>query len=92
VSFGDQANARTEYITFDVVDLCYPYYTTFGKGFANKFNAKIHTGCLCMNIPALHGVLTVHGIQKEACNIERNMSKAQRNINYVQSSQMKATS
>lgn len=83
VSFGDQANARTEYITFDVVDLCYPYYTTFGKGFANKFSTEIHTGYLCMKILALHGVLTVHGIQKEARNIERSMSKAQRNINSV---------
>lgn len=85
VSFGDQANARTEYITFDVINLYYPYYAIFGKGFANKFNAEIHIGYLCMKIPELRGVLIVHGNQKEARNIERNMSKAQRNINCVQS-------
>jgi hypothetical protein len=44
VSFGDQQNARTEYITFDVVDLYYPYNAIFGKEFANKFNAAIHMG------------------------------------------------
>lgn len=32
VSFGDQENARTEYITFDVVDLYYPYNAIFGRG------------------------------------------------------------
>lgn len=39
VSFGGQKNARTEYITFDVADLYYPYNAIFGRGFANKFNA-----------------------------------------------------
>jgi hypothetical protein len=61
ISFRDLENARTEYITFDVVDLYYPYNAIFGRGFANKFNAAIHMGYLCMKIPALHGVITVHG-------------------------------
>ena len=30
VSFGGQENARTEYVTFDVVDLYYPYNAIFG--------------------------------------------------------------
>jgi hypothetical protein len=42
VSFGDQQNARIEYITFDVVDLYYPYNAIFGRRFANKFNEAIH--------------------------------------------------
>ena len=29
VSFGGQENARTEYVTFDVVDLYYPYNAIF---------------------------------------------------------------
>jgi hypothetical protein len=70
VSFRGQENARTKYITFDVVDLYYPHNGIFGRGFANKFNAAIHMGYLCMKIPALHGVITVHGSQKEARNIE----------------------
>jgi len=59
VSFGGQENARTEYITFDVVDLYYPYNAIFGRGFANKFNTAIHMGYLCMKMPALHGIIMV---------------------------------
>ena len=61
VSFGGQENARTEYVTFDVVDLCYPYNAIFGREFANKFSAAIHMGYLCMKMPALHGTITIHG-------------------------------
>ena len=59
VSFGTQANARTEYITFDVVDLYYPYNAILGRGFTTKFNAALHMAYLCMKIPALHGIITV---------------------------------
>jgi hypothetical protein len=82
VSSRDQENARTEYVTFDVVDLYYPY-VIFGRGFANKFNLAIHMGYLCMKMPALHGVIRVHESQKEARNIERTIYKSQRNINSV---------
>ena len=41
ISFGDQQNARTEYVTFNVIDLHYPYNIIFGSGFANKFNVAI---------------------------------------------------
>ena len=61
VSFVGQENARTEYVTLDVVDLYYPYNAIFGRGFANKFNIAIHLGYLCMKIPALHGTIIVHG-------------------------------
>jgi len=61
VSFGGQENARTEYVTFNVVHLYYPYNTIFGRGFANKFNTTIHMGYLCMKMPALHGIIIVHG-------------------------------
>jgi hypothetical protein len=81
VSFGGQENARTEYVTFDVVDLYYPYNAIFGRGFINKFNAAIHMGYLCMKMSALHGTITVYGSQKEARNIKRAIYKSQRNIN-----------
>jgi hypothetical protein len=61
VSFRGQENARTEYVTFDVVDLYYPYNAIFGRGFANKFNTDVHMGCLCMKMPALHGIIIVYG-------------------------------
>jgi hypothetical protein len=85
VSFGTQANARTEYITFDVVDLYYPYNAILGGGFTTRFNAARHMAYLCMKIPALHGIITVRGSQKEARNIEKAIYRAQRNINAVES-------
>jgi hypothetical protein len=61
VSFDDQENARTEFVTFDIVDLYYPYNAIFRRGFANKFNMALHMGYLCMKMPTLHGIITVHG-------------------------------
>jgi hypothetical protein len=89
VSFKDQENARTEYITFDVVDLYYPYNAIFGRSFANKFNTAIHMGYLCKKIPALHGMITVHGSQKEARNIYRAIYKSPRNINSMETNKNK---
>jgi len=60
VSFGGQENTRTEYVTFDVVELYYPYNAIFGRGFENKFIAAIHMGYLCMKMLALNGIITVH--------------------------------
>jgi hypothetical protein len=39
VSFGNPSNACTEYVTFDVVDLYYPYNVIFGRGTINTFEA-----------------------------------------------------
>ena len=66
VSFGGQENTRTECVTFDIVDLYYPYNAIFGRGFADKFNTAIHMGYLCMKMLALHETITVHDGQKEA--------------------------
>jgi predicted transcriptional regulator len=51
VSFGDLDNARTETLTFDVVDIYHPYLAIFGRGFMNKFDAVIRQQFLCMKIP-----------------------------------------
>jgi hypothetical protein len=51
VSFETPQNLRTEYITFDVVDMHYPYNTIFGKGLLNTFEATLHSGYLCLKIP-----------------------------------------
>jgi hypothetical protein len=83
VSFGNQENARTKYVTFDIVDLYYTYNAIFGRGFSNKFNMALHMGYLCMKMPALHGIIIVHGSQKEARNIEKAIYMSQRNINSV---------
>jgi hypothetical protein len=84
-SFEGQENARTEYMTFDVVDLYYRYNAIFGRGFAKKFNTPVHMGYLCMKMLALHGIITVYDSQKEVRNIERAIYKSQRNINSVES-------
>jgi hypothetical protein len=63
VSFGDIDNARTETLTFDVVDIYHPYLAIFGRGFMNKFDAVIRQQFLCMKIPAPKGVITVFGDQ-----------------------------
>jgi hypothetical protein len=77
-------------LTFDVVDLYYPYNAIFGRGLVNKFNMAIHMAYLCMKMPTLHGVITIHGSQKEEINIERAIYKSQRNINSVKTAKNNA--
>jgi hypothetical protein len=52
VSFGTLSNARTEYITFDGVDMSYPYNAIFGRGLLNTFEAALHPLYLCLKILA----------------------------------------
>lgn len=85
VSFGDSTNARIEYITFNVVDIYYPYNAIFGRGFTKKFNAIIHSAYLCMKMPALKGAITIFRNQKEVREIERHTSMGQGNVNTLQS-------
>jgi hypothetical protein len=66
VSFGDLENARTETLTFDVVDMYHPYLAIFGRGFMNKFNVLIRQQFLCLKILAPKGVITVFGDQQNA--------------------------
>jgi urease beta subunit len=80
VSFGDLDNARTENLTFDVVDIYHPYLAIFGRCFMNKFDAVIRQQFLCMKIPAPKGVITVFGNQHEARNIEKGHTPGQANV------------
>jgi hypothetical protein len=43
MSFGTPKNPRTEYITFDVVDMLYPYNTIFERGLLNTFETALHS-------------------------------------------------
>ena len=70
-SFRIVSNARTEQIAFDVVDIYYPYNALFGTGTLNAFKAVISYSYLCMKMPAINGVIIVHGDQTEARNIEK---------------------
>jgi hypothetical protein len=80
LSFGVAPNARSEQITFDVVDMVYPYNTIMGRGSINKFEAAIHDLYLCMKIPGSQGVITVYGNQQTAHNIERDFVPGQQNV------------
>jgi hypothetical protein len=80
VSFRDLDNARTETLTFDVVDIYHPYLAIFGRGFMNKFDAVIRQQFLCMKIPAPKGVITVFSDQQEDRNIEEGHTPGQANV------------
>ena len=74
VSFGDTSNPRTEHVTFDVVEMNYPYLAIFGRGLINKFEAVVHQLYLCMKIPAAKVVITICGNQQLARDIERGVA------------------
>jgi hypothetical protein len=80
VSFGAVQNARTEYLSFDVVEMYYPYNGILGRGFLNKFEAVIHQAYLCIKIPATPGVITIWGHQNDGRNLERGCTPGQRNV------------
>jgi hypothetical protein len=80
VSFGTVQNARTEYLSFDVVEMYYPYNGILGRGFLNKFKTIIHQAYLCVKIPATQGVITIWGHQNDDRNLERGCTPGQRNV------------
>jgi hypothetical protein len=59
VSFSTPNNPRIEYITFDVVDMLYPYNAIFGRGLLNTLEAALHSSYLCLKIPATFGVISI---------------------------------
>jgi hypothetical protein len=61
MSFGTPQNPRTKYITFDVVDILYPYNASFGRDLLNTFEAALHSGYLNLKILANFGVRSVFG-------------------------------
>ena len=61
VTFGEGATQRTKAITFDVVDINYPYNAIFGCNTLVKFTAVIHQSYLCMKLPSAGGIITVFG-------------------------------
>jgi hypothetical protein len=65
VSFGSLSNTHTKYITFDVVNMSYPYNAIFRRGLLNTFEVALHSLYLCMNVPVTLGVISIHGSQKD---------------------------
>jgi hypothetical protein len=71
LSFSVAPNARSEQVTFDIVDMVYLYNAIMGRGSINKFEVAIHGLYLC---------ITVYGNQQVARNIERDFVPRQRNV------------
>jgi hypothetical protein len=84
VSFGSLHTARTEYITFDVVFMNYPYNAIFGICLLNTFKVALHSIYLRLKIPAALVVILVHGTEKDARNIEKGFAPGHRNVNCLQ--------
>jgi hypothetical protein len=80
LSFGAALNARSEQVTFDIVDMVYPYNAIMGQGSINKFEVAIHGLYLCMKIPGPQGVITVYGDQQTTRTIEKDFVPGQQNI------------
>jgi hypothetical protein len=83
VSFSTPKNPRTEYMTFDVVDMAYPYNAIFGRGLLNTFKATLHSAYLCLKIPTTFGVITVFGSRQEARNIEKGFALGRKNMHFL---------
>jgi hypothetical protein len=50
LSFDAAPNACSEQVTFDIVNMVYPYNAIMGRGSINKFEAAIHGLYHCMKI------------------------------------------
>ena len=74
---------RTETITFDIVNIYYPYTTIFGRGVLNKFKMVIKQSYLCMKMPSPFGVIIVHGDQAASRRIEGKLIPRYNLINEV---------
>jgi hypothetical protein len=64
--------------------MSYPYNAIFGRGLLNTFKAALHSLYLCLKLPAATGVITIHGSQKDARNIQQGFTLGQRNMNCLQ--------
>jgi hypothetical protein len=83
VSFGTPKNPLTEYITFVVVDMTYPYNAIFGRGLLNTFDVALYLTYLCLKVPTTFRVITVFGSQQEARNIEKGFAPSYKNMHFL---------
>jgi hypothetical protein len=64
VSLGTAKNMHTEYTTFVVVDMTYPYNAIYGRGLLNTFEAALHFAYLCLEVPTTFGVISIFDSKK----------------------------
>ena len=84
MTFGEANTQITELITFDVVDIAYPYNAIFGRNSIVKFAAVINQAYSCMKIPTAGGVITILGNQEEARRCEDNAAYAMKNVHAIE--------
>jgi hypothetical protein len=87
MSFNTPQNPSTENITFNVVDMPYPYNAIFERGLLNTFEVALHSGYLCLKIPATFDVITVFGSQQDARNIEKGFVSGHKMCNFYEKNQ-----
>jgi hypothetical protein len=84
-------NARTEYITFDIVDMLYRCNAIFGRGLLNTFEAALQWSYLCLKISVTFDVISVFYSQQDARNIEKGFSPDHKNVHFCGKSQSSTT-
>jgi hypothetical protein len=67
-------------VTFDIVDMVYPYNSIMVRGSINKLEAAIHGLYMCMKIPGPLGAIIIYGDQQTARNIKIDFVPGQRNV------------
>jgi hypothetical protein len=72
VTFGTQANYRTESIQFEVTDFETSYQAILGRPALAKFMTIPHYPYLLLKMPGPHGILSLRGNLKRAfdCDIQ----------------------
>jgi hypothetical protein len=61
VTFGYVHNIRTKEVTFDIMDMEYPYNAIIGRGTLNAFKAVLHPVYLCMKVLSNQGLISTYG-------------------------------
>jgi hypothetical protein len=90
VSFSTLKNPRIEYITFDVVDMPYPYNAIFGRILLNTFEAALHTAYLYLKIPVTFDVIFFLGSQQEAETSRRALRQNTKTSTFCENNQTSA--
>jgi hypothetical protein len=63
VSFMEGEKVRIETITFNIVNMDFPYTAISGRGVLSRFKIVIKQSYLCVNMPSPFSIITVHGDQ-----------------------------
>jgi hypothetical protein len=82
-SFDTPHNPKTEYITFDVVIMHYPYNTIIGRGLLNTCIATLPSGHLCLKVLTTFRIISIFGSQKDGTNIEQGFAPGYKNVHFV---------